>query len=539
MTLFDTVSEQIQHREHWLFYPTPSFNKVLQDLSPDDTDFVWFIVTIHLIELFGTKDPSSVHFSIARKRLQLLKIENDKAVDILARALVLECQQFKGFFFKTLSIPGLETLSDETGWSLPYKTAYPQFTCATEEGNALDLILCNFLETTGGNPGKEIAQALRQSAPSRSQQHRTKNRPYPRKQAWSVFVPQNSHTLFCPFLSLLSDVVWSTKCKQRWEKEKKHVPAITQSVLVRTITPPLLKGTTIETEGNKITCYSEKGKVISKVPCVDPKLVKLIVKGMQSFSSLSGHRLLRWQVRTGFYNWVYEAEDPRLICTSGGYEGIANLIGSGMSNKATTEVKAMLHAQAYGQFELPHGGSGNLIILREIAKHKNGEPSKINIILGEFLLPNFTHLLPRGEKRRLVPITDLPPLIGSKNTHAAQAMLQLLILEEFSKQSDRLAFSGSILIPKEKLKDLANQAKLPQTSLEKVITGWTEDDCLSKAFLKTFGDEYTLGQEYSNVTYFLEFQGKQRIEGAKGGVKGAEARKLHRTRNTKEKKTPS
>lgn len=532
---FDKNIEKNKEISNSNFISTSAFEQKIKHLNQSSTDFLWFIITLQLINLFGSKDPSPIHFTAAREYLKKQDVESDKAVDSLARFLVIACQNFREYMLKKFTVNNtsivienkvVATLSTTNEWIIIGDSDYPDFKCSQDECNAVDIAFSEFLETIGPY-GKEASNIIKESSPKRYYNYiQSGYSPEYRQESWSVWISKDHLSVSSPFLNVLVNVTWNDKCRQRWEKEKHNIPAITQAVLVKTIKPPLTKDMKIEiTNDTMITCYSADGNIISRVPCVDPKLVKLICKGMKSLSSLNGHKLIRWQVKTGFFGWASGASDPRLISTSGGYEGIADLIGSGKSNKSITEVKALLHAQAYGQFEFPQGGAGNMIILREIEKYRNGEPSKINIILGEFLLPNFTHLLPQGEKRRLVPITELPPLIGSTNTHAAQAMLQLLLLEEFTRQSDRLSTNGSILLPMEKWEELAFQAKLPKTSLYKVIMGWTEEDLFSKAFLQKSGDEYTLGQEHSNVIEFLEYQGKQRINGAKGGEKSASSKK--------------
>jgi len=525
----EQVKEDIQKYGEWhvshMLYSAP-LGRILKDLDEKHTDFCWFYAAHHLIDYYAAQDPTPMHFVITRETLIAAKIsENEKKpLDKLTRELVTYCVAFKEKLIKLGLINEKILIKDEFGWLVPKPDEEPFFKYEAESINSLDKYFIEFISEIG-NEGKKQASDLIKNSQERYEKYKNSNysnedRPF----AWSLWVSEKRSVL-SPYLSILSHVLWQDVCKKAWEREKTNIPALTQGVLVKTIKPPLSKDTKIEiTDGTKITCYSEEGKVISSVPCVDPKLVNIICKGMKSFSSLCGHKLLRWQVRTGFNNWTNFVEDPRLICTNGGYEGIANLIGCGNSKRYPSEIKAILHAQAYGHFNFAQGGTGNMIILREIEKHRNGEPSKINIILGEMLLPNFTHHLPHGEKRRLVPITELPPLIGSNNTHAAQAMLQLLILEEFSNQSDRMASKKCVLMPLEKWKEFATESKLPLSCLNKVIMGWTEDDLFSKAFLQKQGDEYTLGMEYSNVTDFLEYQGQQRIDGAKGGHKSAKAK---------------
>ncbi len=267
-------------------------------------------------------------------------------------------------------------------------------------------------------------------------------------------------------------------------------------------------------QDSSIAFYASSGKQIASIACIDPKITGLVQRGLEEFSSLIAHRLLRWQIRTGFESWLQKKEDPRLISTTGGYEGIAALIGCSGSHKAIPIVKALLYAQAYARFSFYDGSQGNMILIREAERHRNSEPSKINIILGEFLLPNYTHLLPKGEKRRLIPIPALPPLIGSNNTHAAQALLQLLVLEEFSDQSKIFVAQGDIHLPVQKWSELASTANLPKSILDRVIEGWVDQKFLHR----TAHDRYAMGEKYSREIEFLRCQGKQREEGKRAAL---------------------
>ena len=522
--LRETVKEDIQKYGEWyvshMLYSAP-LGKIIKNLDESHTDFCWFYAAHHLIDYYSTQDPTPMHYAITKETLNFDNIcENDKkALDKLTREFVTNCCAFRKTLINAGIINETSPTKDEFGWYIPKPNENPLARYETEEINLLDKYFIDFISKFGDEGKKQAIDLLKNSKeryiPYKNKDYSEKDRPF----AWSLWIGEKRSVL-SQYLSILSHVLWHDVCKKTWERENKQVPAITKAVLITTIKPPLSKGCKLEVSNEtKITCYSEEGRAIAIVPCVDPKLVDLICKGLGAFSSLTGHKLFRWQVRTGFENWANQVEDARLISTSGGYEGIANIIGYGSSKKSPTEVKAILYAQAHGQFQYPNGGSGNMIILREMEKLRNGEPTKINIILGEMLLPNFTHSLPHGEKRRLVPITQLPPLIGSKNTYAAQAMLQLLILEEFSNQSDALFKRSSIVITADKWEELAQEAKLPKSSLPRVIFGWIEGDLLTKPFLEKQGNEYTLGSTYGNVINFLEYQGEQRVIGAKGGEK--------------------
>jgi len=516
-----------------LVYSLKIIEHVLSE-EPIRPNFFIQIVKNFLISV-SAKDPNSFHFEMSRLALSLMPEEkhDTSSIDMLARELLEHLNKLERLIKIPDSLSKLKKACQENDPDKNNTVSYHlEFVNCHEANDEFEkqffdrkglsiwdskyLSLLSSIGSEGRTKAEKISTILKKSEGGWDRGFWFGN---PKNDKEELFY--NSRAVI-----FLTQVLWVDIVKKRLSLKESHVPALTQSVIVKTIRPQLLKNQKIEVmSDNSLVCYSSKGERIASVPCVDPKILNRIRKGMQSFSSLSGHKLLRWQVKTGFENWVNGKEDPRLICTIGGYERIANLIGCGKSKKSPTEVKAILYAQAFGLFNYPEGGEGNMIILREMDKGRNGEPSKINIILGEMLLPNFTHRLPHGEKRRLIPITELPPLIGSNNTHAAQAMLQLLILEEFSKQSSRLASEKSILIPIEKWKEFATEAGLPLSCLNKVIMGWLEDDLFYKAFLQKQGDEYTLGAEYIQVSNFLEYQGQQRIDGAKGGRKSAEAKK--------------
>jgi hypothetical protein len=270
----------------------------------------------------------------------------------------------------------------------------------------------------------------------------------------------------------------------------------------------LASGKAVAKDDKKVICLASSGQLLASCFYTDPEISSLVEKGLEEFSSLTAHKFLRWQIKTGFENWLYRKQDPRLIETTGGYEGIAGLIGCGRSHKAIGIVKALLHAQAYARFSFCDGSIGNLIILRETKLHRNGHPSALNLILGEVLLPNYTHLLPKGEKRRLIPMPILPPMIGSKNSHAAQAFLQLLVLEEFSDQSKLFIKKESFALSQDKWWELGMQAGLSRSTLASVINGWEKSGFLKKAGKEE--GQYVLGERYYDLSVFLELQGKAR-----------------------------
>lgn len=526
------VQEEITKYGEWhvshMLHLAP-IGRMLTELQASDNDICWRIVVLQILNALATEDPTPIHFTLARDRLEAENIKDKKALDILSRELVNACQKLKGAIFEKQIDVGSEIidilLEDEEGaLYLPHSREYPEIICEQDECNAFDLKAAKVFKNFG-DKGKEQAKKIEDSAKDRFRQYRESqySESY-RSDAWSLWITTEP-SVFMPVLRALTEIVWADVCQQQWERKTRQVPAVATAVLTTAIKPPLSKNGMINVTETSIYCYSSDGKVIASVPCIEPTLVPLLKRGMQGFSTLTGHKLLRWEVKTGFNQWADGKDDFRRISSSGGYEGVAHQIGCGSGKNYSTDVKAILHAQAHGLFQFPQGGSGNMIALREDEWLRNGEPSQIIIVLGDILVPNFAHRLPKGEPRRLVPITDLPPLIGSANTHAAQAMLQLLVLEEFANQSDVLSERRCIHLSEEKWEELATQARLPRSSLIRVIIGWTEDDLFSKAFLDKQGNEYSLGPAYANVLDFLKYQGQRRISGSKGADKGNQVKK--------------
>lgn len=499
---------------------------LLASQSPEEEKNLstYFRLAICIINFFSMEDPSQLHYQAAREILNDAggsPLESDeRARDLLARELVKECRELAGKIIPKELLQ--ENVDDKLLAIISGQNSQKDHLSFCVSGRLwLDDCFITHISQIGPR-GVEVAKSLSSSSEAWHKEYVADNNASGLFRFW---VDKNKAPYCCRYLKALADILWNDRVKNLFDRVSKQLPAITQGVIISTIKPSLTKGSRIEVVDNAISCFSSEGREIATVPCVDPRLVPLICKGMEGLSTLNGHKLLRWQVRTGFHNWANGEEDPRLVCTTGGYEGIAEAIGCGNSKQSPTEVKAILHAQAYGRFQVPSGGEGNMIILREMERLRNGEPSMINIILGEMLLPNFGQNLPKGEARRLVPITELPPLIGSKNTHAAQAMLQLLILELFSKESDVLVQKNGIVITWEMWERLAEEARLPLSSLRRVVQGWVNGDLFTQPFLDRQGDEYNLGPTYAPVTRFLEHQGNRRIEGAKQGEKSAASRK--------------
>lgn len=486
------------------------------NLSKNDPNVVWLSFIRKAIFSIASRDPILIHFEIARMYLKdHHKIESSSAIDLLAREIVNHCNRIRKF--KSLNNSLLnKSLSFE-------KDLDKQFANKKEEMLSLDYEFVEYLKNFG-RVGKEIAKMIKDNSKKiyehyKEQEYCENMRPV----LWSLWVSIEKEEIFSPFLKLIAKVSWISTCSIFWNRQVKQTPAIARPIIenIKPIMNPKEKKVFIKQNGN-IICINKQGHPIIMAPAIDSEMISLLQKGVKYLSTLTGHRLLRWQIKTGFKKWSSGEVDFRVIKIDGGYSHIADAAGCA-STKEIARIKAILHAQAYGFFVYHDGSKGNMISLRVLDRYKNNEPSKISIVLGDMLLPGYIFSLGKKE-RRLIPIGDLPPLHGSKNTHANQAHLQLLVFEEFSNQSDRMAKEGYIIISQEKWEEMAFESGLNPKKISAIISHWCQPD-LIKNFLDRQGDQYCLTSYYETAQKFLIFQGEQRLLNSKKGIVSASKRK--------------
>lgn len=248
---------------------------------------------------------------------------------------------------------------------------------------------------------------------------------------------------------------------------------------------------------------------MAEVAAIDPKLMPLITKGTQYLNSIYHHKLLRYECKTGFENWVQGRADPRVIRFERGETEIAEILGFRFKD-APSILKSLLHAQAHMNFYFDDGSRGNLIVLREFRSRITNREEGLEIVLGTQLMPYYTfHTDRRG--RLLVPVPDLPPLVSAPQYHAGQALLQMLIMEEFTNQSIDLATIGSIEITDDRWMAFLQQSGLPPTVFKQALSRWLVDGEDGPRFLiEVEPHRYVFGEKYAKEHNFLRSQGLMR-----------------------------
>ncbi len=528
----EQVQEDIVKRGEWhvshMLHLAP-IGRMLSDLKASDTDICWRVTVLHVLATLASPDPSPVHFTLSREVLNKENISDDRAVDFLARELVVATRGLKDFVLKSdcpSETEAFSVLLDTNGGGLYFPGQYfvPEIICELEGCNEFDLKAAEFFSKIG-DAGKKASNWIVNTAQNRFKDYKDSGYAEThRPGAWSLWIAETS-SVFMPILTALTEVIWKDRLERRWNRESKQFPACPIRLMTKII-KPLTSATNkkqIIKQDNQVMCCDQRGEPLFYAPTIDPKMISMLQSAVKSSSSLTGHKLIRWLIKTGFEQWCRKEDDPRAIDITGGYGQIAELAGC-TSPRAIAEVRGILEMQAFGQFVFPDGRRGNMIILTVLGRNRNTEPSEIRIILGDMLFPGFVHQMKKHDCRRLIPIGDLPNLQGSKNTHAFQAQLQFLVFEEFSNQSDRLAEVGSAFIPINRWKEMADESGLNSDRVADVVRHWCEPDLL-RCFLEKHGDEYRLASYYERAHRFLIDQGQQRLIGSRKGKASSQKRK--------------
>ena len=202
------------------------------------------------------------------------------------------------------------------------------------------------------------------------------------------------------------------------------------------------------------------------------------------------------------------------------------------------DVRAITHAQAHAYcIRKIDGAIGNLITLTELPS-RGRVAGPIEITLGTMLLPYHVYELSRKdaktlaerEARKLVPVVDIPPLVGRLNDHGAQATLSMLVVRELRNDARALADGNGVELGDEAWARLAREALLPATVLRRVIDRWCHDGDDGPAFLSEVSPgRYRLGSTHKAAQDFLDESGRvelmQQARGRHGAAKARAARR--------------
>lgn len=343
------------------------------------------------------------------------------------------------------------------------------------------------------------------------------------------------HPLF--MYRCLASIIWFNKIKKRIENLQKKPPALTY-IVNEQIQKPMRNGTKYIPDVGKILDYKGQELAVidmkesSKIlPSMNIEIIQKILRpeNIKVLSSVNAHRLLRWEIQTVTKQFVDGMVDARALKVYGGYQELATMLGIGNNRRAAEQLRDIIVWQAAPRFYQPNGRYGNMLSF-DYTPSGHGRKAVLQLIMGNMMLPHYVYeILNMPEismgDRRLIPIVDMPPLIGRSNDQGAQPSFQIEILVEMRKAAKEFATNGCVLIRQTKLEELAEKAGLSKRIYVKVIDRWLQDGTDAPAFLKIMEeDRYALGSHYKQAQDFIIQAGQKELNSSKAGKKGVARR---------------
>jgi hypothetical protein len=343
------------------------------------------------------------------------------------------------------------------------------------------------------------------------------------------------HPLF--MYRCIADIVWLDRIKSRIELLQKKPPALTYAVNEQ-VHRPMCNGAKFDQGAGKI--IDRRGQELAIIdmneskkilPSMNIETIQKILRpeNIKVLSTVNAHRLLRWEIQTVTKQFVEGVIDARALKVYGGYQELANLLGVGNNKKAAEQLRDIIVWQAAPRFYQPNGRYGNMLSF-DYTPSGHGRQAVLQLVLGNMMLPHYVYELlnmPQAcvSDRRLIPIVNMPPLIGRPNDQGAQPSYQMEILVEMRKGAKEFASNGCVLIPKNRLEELAEKAGLSKRLFLKVIDRWLQDGTDAPAFLKMVEDDrYALGNHFKQAQDFIIEAGKKEITMSKAGKKSVTKR---------------
>lgn len=504
---------------------------------------LFYQVLKNFLFTISSQDPTKFHYEIVRKSLaenDEKALNNTHAIDLLARALVETCNKFN----KRLKLPNaLDKLINDCrkidpnrNETLSYYLDFVDFPEANEdfekqffEKNGLsiwDNIYFKILKSIGPEGRKRSKEFI--------EKINKKNDGWD-QQFWFKNSASGEPFFHSPALIILASILWEDDVKKRINFSNQNVPALTTSVQTP-ISKMLSPKNKVIKRDNDIQLFHEDSLIgVVQIPTIPENFFPTVFNGMEKLNSVTGHRLMRHLVLTAFDQMVEGHSDYRVLNLDRGAKEIVDRLGLSAHN-AITVVKEIVHAMAYFEFR-DLQISGNLIQLTKYKSPITGRKDEGYLItIGTPLLPYKTFdAYKNGDCGLLIPLLKDPPLVNPNQYHAAQYLLQMNIMGEFSKQSIQLVTDGVIQITENQWKKSAQLCGLTSEILPKIQDRWTQDGNNGAKFLERVEDDfYTLGYEYEKELEFLKRQGKLRINqsnrGKASNIKKIKAKQRKKTK---------
>jgi hypothetical protein len=301
---------------------------------------------------------------------------------------------------------------------------------------ALDLLAADELERIGPW-GREVAAALRASARDRASATSPEDR--------FVFWLDTSEGVPLVVARMI-DVLRI----DRWVDWREKVPAVSLAVM-----RPAL---------------GERPGPTLWVPTAGGPLCDLLTSPLDVLGNLTAQRFIRWAVSEGARRATLGEPRPGVVVVDGGWSGLANAIGA-TSRKAAGEVRGVVEALYALDLLWDDGNDRARLISRYRPIRMGAGGARLEITLGDPLLPGFVDQAEGRWARALVPVLPVPPLDAlNERLHPAGARLDVLALVELRARVDELREHGAVSLD---WHGLADHAGLPGRHVDALTDRWS------------------------------------------------------------------
>lgn len=343
--------------------------------------------------------------------------------------------------------------------------------------------------------------------------------------------------------SWLVQVLWDDLVRPQLERAARNPLALVRPVFASPVFTPHIRPNIRETpDGQRVLPGLVEGGLDCRIiPQTDARLLNRIMAGLDKLGTLTGHRVLRWEIETGHRQFLDGLTRPgvdfRKIEVEGGYSAIAEMIGvtSGNDVKAIREIIAAQDATIF-DFPWAHMGAGHdgRLLIREEIGAARGRKSRVNLILGTMLVPGYASDIKTpyvsAASRKLVPVTGLPPLVGSPEKHGPQVSLSMLLMLYLRDRAAELHEQGMVRLRPVDLQGMARQVGLTDDPgfLADLWRRWQGEDVKGSdpsapAFVQVDGEHFTLSDHHAAARQAIIDAGAQE---AAGRIRGQASQEL-------------
>ena len=356
---------------------------------------------------------------------------------------------------------------------------------------------------------------------------------------WPWIAPTDSPTTVdLPWLRALAMAVWSDVVAPELERERKNPPALVHRVHADLAFVYSRARILEEKSGQRALPLDPRAPQIITATLDDSVLRALAERGARELGSMTGLRLLLWEIVSGNERaWSGEV-NPQTLTVDGGWSTFAHdVLGLKAKNEAQ-RLRAIAWAQSRTHLVLPDGSvASSLTTLTEWAQ-RGRRRGAIQITLNEMLMPDYVHTSKktgRPDDVRLVPIIpSLPPLIGGPSNHAPQINLSWLVTRELRLHARQLVEDAGVEITNERWGELAQEAALPTHLIGPVVDRWLHDGDDAPALLhRPAPGRFTLSSAHAREHAFLVDAGQRERKGSIAGQRSVDARGRKLTRQGK------